>query len=177
MQRFNIALLPSEPAVQKNLVQIAQQYFGPIQDGYMLGESALAHVTLCQFYAFNESSALNVFHTWSGKKEFIIKFNKFHFRAGHAEHAGKWWAEFLVDKDPELLQQQQNCWAHITRAGLTVLTPAATYSPHLTLARIPSADDVIVPTELPPNTCLFRPAAGLANENGVFVKALTSDQI
>jgi hypothetical protein len=174
MARFNIALLLIDAAVRRAFVDLARSDFAAVADGYLLGAGALPHITLCQFHAPSEQAAIDVFHSWEGKKDLDLQIENFRLRKGSPPHSGKLWAEYLVEQHPALLEQQKNCVQHVKQAGLEILTNVTPYSPHLTLARI--ADTVAdVPSPDPPyrHRLAFRPAIGAASENGVFVKELS----
>ena len=176
MARFNIALLPLDAKFQEAIADLAQSHFKVMEDGYLLGKHALAHITLCQFHAPNEQAALNVFHLWPGRRELVLLLKRFNLRKGESEHAGKLWAEILIERNPDLLKQQEVCFQHLTQAGLEVLTPVKDYSPHLTLARIADTAVTVPSPDLPAQRSIaFRPSVGASTENGVFVKALLQE--
>src|ERR1700691_3406644 len=54
LTRFNIALLPSAPALSAECTDLARRYLGQYADGYLLGDQALPHITLCQFSAISK---------------------------------------------------------------------------------------------------------------------------
>lgn len=136
MNRFNIALIPSNPVFQELFARLAQTYFSTIQDEYILGENALAHITLCQFFADTEQAAVNAYSTFVDKAIAHLFIHRFNLRKGEGRHTGKFWAEFLVDREPDLLERQRKCYHHLIENDLRPLTPVETYSPHVTLARI-----------------------------------------
>lgn len=173
MNRFNIALLPIDPEQQKLFIEIAQACFKNIADGYILGTNALAHVTLCQFRAPDENTAISAFRALRYRSKLVLSLDKFHLRKGQEEHEGKYWAEFLMIKSPEIIQEQTACFKHIKDAGLMPLTPVEGYAPHITLARVPSS--AISNPEVYPHSVAVRPAVGLSTENGVFVRALAQN--
>ena len=72
MNRYNIALLPIDPEQQKLFVEIAQAHFKDIAEGYILGTDALAHVTLCQFQAVNESMVISSFRAWRCRSKMVL---------------------------------------------------------------------------------------------------------
>ena len=108
MARFNIALLPIDAAVRRAFVDLARSDFAAVADGYLLGAGALPHITLCQFDASSEQAAIEVFHSWEGKKDLDLQIEKFRLRKGSPPHLGKLWAEFVVEQRPALLEQQKN---------------------------------------------------------------------
>eukprot|EP00756_Hemistasia_phaeocysticola_P055537 Hpha_TRINITY_DN31497_c0_g1::TRINITY_DN31497_c0_g1_i1::g.145309::m.145309 len=172
LPRFNIALLP-DTNVQHQFVQLAQQYFGHVADGYLLGAEALAHVTLGQFRAADEQVALAAFADLKDKGSMSLRLNGFKLR--ETSSGGQLWAEVPIDRDAALLDRQRSCIEHLTARGLDALTPSASYSPHITLARIPDANIKLPGSILdgPEDaTVEFRLAVGHSTEKGVFVKEL-----
>jgi 2'-5' RNA ligase len=174
MPRFNIAAVPTDAGLQGAIADLAQARFGAIEDGYILGAEALAHVTLCQFRATTEEAALDAFKSWRGKRDVSLSVGAFRIRAGTGEHSGKSWAYFSVERAPLLLGLQEDCARRLVELGLEILTPTATYSPHITLARLPGTPTNVVPTPSFPHDgpVSFRPAVGRSTENGVLLGTL-----
>jgi len=174
LARYNIAAVPLDATLQYEIASLAQVQFGAIEDGYILGPRALAHVTLCQFRAATDQVALDAFGAWPGKRDVSLSVGAFRLRAGRDEHAGKSWAYFSVERAPALLGLQEDCARHLVAGGLEVLTPTATYSPHITLARLPGmpASEIATPTFPRDGPVTFRLAVGRSTENGVLLETL-----
>ncbi|HEV3041605.1 MAG TPA: hypothetical protein VHA33_27825 [Candidatus Angelobacter sp.] len=174
MNRFNVALLPIDVIFQFLFVELAS-FFESSAEGYLLGENALAHVTLCQFRTANSEVARSVFNSWTSKRNIDLRMGQFHFRKGREAHAGMVWAEILVEKDPVLLSLQKDCFTHLARFGFEIFTGVETYSPHVTLALLRADSASIEPSiaNLPYQTAIpFRPTVGYSTENGVFIKEI-----
>jgi 2'-5' RNA ligase len=174
MARFNIALLPVEARFQKLFANVAGTYFKPLHSEYILGPHALAHVTLCQFEAPDEAAARALFASCPGQSRQHVQLEDMQIQVGTAEHAGKFWAHFPVEKTTALSEQQRACFEHLSGAGRTVFNPPETYTPHLTLARLLglpliSLQDMALPYADP---ILMRPALGRSTRVGVFVSEL-----
>lgn len=173
MQRFNIALLPLDATLQKSLCELAQAYFSDIQDDYILGEGALAHVTLCQFYASNAQEAVALYHAYDQRRPIELSIERFRSHDGGGSRSKKWWAELLIDKTPNLLERQRVCFECLSDRGIESLNRVATYSPHITLARL-ATKPLRVPSdsEVPQGRAFFEPALGASSETGVLMKVL-----
>jgi 2'-5' RNA ligase len=168
MQRFNIALIPVDENLQLLFQSISQKYFGKHHDQYLLANGALAHVTLCQFYAEDKDGALAAFQSFSAKKNINITIRNYNIRSGRAPHIGFFWTEFVVDKTPTLLQMQAKCFSHLAAMGHESLTAIDTYAPHITLARLGQHMEIRPSEDIPYGVPLaFRPVVGPSTENGV----------
>ncbi|MDR3423801.1 MAG: hypothetical protein P4M13_01810 [Alphaproteobacteria bacterium] len=174
MQRFNLALLPVDESLQPLFREIAQRYFKHCQDGYILADGALAHVTLCQFYAESARVARDVFIGFSGKKNKELLVQDFDVRVGEGKHRGFLWAAYLVEKKASLLSMQSDCFAHLAANGIESLVAVEGYLPHITLARIKPEPENAFRVENAPGKqpIAFRPTVGLSTENGLFVREL-----
>jgi 2'-5' RNA ligase len=174
MQRFNLVLLPTDANLQVLFSRISQSYFGDSQDGYMLADEALAHVTLCQFRAENERAAIDAFLSFADKQNALLAIQQFRIRTGTDEHNGFLWAEYLVERKQTLLEMQKKCHSHLMSRGHQVLTSVESYSPHITLARVPHLQDNVPSIEEIPDkdSIAFRPAVGVSTENGILTQEL-----
>ncbi|MFZ4761980.1 MAG: hypothetical protein ACOYK8_04125 [Alphaproteobacteria bacterium] len=173
-QRFNIALLPVEEQLQSLITNLSIHYFSAIHDDYILGKEGLAHVTLCQFHAASAQEAMAAYQKFLPQPNINLSIEEFRIRPGTLVNSGKFIAEFKIEAQENLLFLQKNCCQHLEAHQLKALTPIASYSPHITMARLnhltteqPSLADL-------PQTqsILFRPALGLSTESGVFVREL-----
>ena len=73
-----------------------------------------------------------------------------------------------------LLDLQEDCAKHLVASGLDILTPTATYSPHITLARLRGmpTSEIATPKFPCDGPVSFRPAVGRSTENGVLLGTL-----
>ena len=173
MQRFNLVLLPEKTELQALFSRLALSYFKDYQDGYILADGALAHVTLCAFRAVREQDARSVFRSFQAERNITLGIEQFHLRAGTDEHQGFFWAEYLMEKKQTLLAMQKNCFHHLASKGCEVLTPVDGYAPHITLARIPFLlSELPSVDEVEGKAISFRPAVGLSTENGLLLREL-----
>jgi len=175
MQRFNLALLPVDgEKFQPLFSSIAQKYFSECADDYILGDGALAHITLCQFDAHSELDARSYFKKWAWGDQLSLSLDSFNRRTGSGEHSGRYWVEFLIQKCDALIILQKQCAAQLAHHSVQNLTPVDGYSPHITLARIDKAFDGIVevPFKAP---ILFRLALGYSTGNGLFQREIVVD--
>lgn len=173
MQRFNIALLPVDPAYAELFARLSRTYFLQINDEYVLGPDALAHVTLCQFKAESSIKARLVYDNFIINErvhDLPVTLEKFHIREGKLVNAGKFIAEYSVIKEPQLENLQIRCADVLQSYGIANLTPVDGYAPHFTLARLSSMPEKIpMPSDLVcPTTLKVRLALGYSTEAGVF---------
>lgn len=177
MERYNIALLPTDSTLQDNIIRISRDYFFDIHDEYILGPDGLPHITLCQFKAINLEDAKAVYNDLlSSEKSNLIDLviEKFNARSGSLANAGKFIAEYQIRPDKDLMALQLRCSKKLAEYRIQSLTPSKTYSPHITLARLtdmpntlPSGKDLDCPLAITGSLSL-----GLSTEEGVFVKEL-----
>ncbi|MBV8938816.1 MAG: hypothetical protein JO089_03120 [Alphaproteobacteria bacterium] len=170
--RFNIALLPEDETFAQRLCGYAQTYLRDAADGYLLGDRALPHVTLCQFRAEDARAAFALFQSWAHPEECIIRLTSFYVRPAHQ---GKLWAGFHVLPTPGLLWLQRRCHLHLQANGLRSLTRARPYMPHVTLGLLSTKPDAPLPkphgiAPLRAVNCI--PGVGISTENGAFVERL-----
>ncbi len=182
MQRYNIALLPTDAGLAEYCVAFAQQNFRAQQDGYLLGNNAVPHVTLCQFHAEEPALAalwpklrvMNAGHLCS------LQFSGVYFSPGRNEHSGMSWAGFAVAVQDELSALQGAVHDAVTGQGLIARTAKGVdYFPHLTLARL---DVLAIPAlqswpdqDFWDQSYGFGLSLGLSDENGVYQQCLQAD--
>lgn len=174
MPRFNIALLPDDMKWRDRFAALSQKHFLHLHDEYILGEAGIAHVTLCQFYADDEVTARDAYHSLKDYSPLELSITAFRIRSGTLVNSGKFIADLAIEKTEGLLQRQKKCAEHIAALGLKALTPIETYSPHITLARLSSqpAIEPMIDTASYGNPISFSPALGLSTEPGVFIRVL-----
>lgn len=177
MQRYNIALLPTDADLQKEIIRISRHYFLKTQDEYILGNEGLPHITLCQFKTDNfeiAKTAYNDFAALGAETTPEITIEKFNARPGKLVNSGKFMVEYKAVLDDHLRALQRRCSDLLSKHGLTNLTPCEGYSPHITLARLsempketPTTQDLPCPFNFSTTLSL-----GLSTEAGIFVKSL-----
>lgn len=175
MNRYNIALIPSQEETQEKLQQLAKSHFADLQDGYLLGDEALAHVTLCQFQAESQEQARNVFLALEVGIDYPLAIKDFHFRKGEEKHEGYVWAEFVIQKSPSLMALQEKCHKHVLEMKCKPLTAVDDYSPHITLARLKNATSQTLLAKTPTapfKEADFEPAIGITADNGELLEEI-----
>ena len=175
LARFNIAAVPMDATLQDVIAKLAQDHFAAIADGYIFVLRVwLTSPCVPKFRATTEQVALAAFTAWQAKRDVSLKVGAFRLRAGRDDHAGKSWAYFSVERAPALLDLQSDCARHLVEAGLEILTPPETYSPHITLARLPGMPTTEIATPMFPYDApvSFRPAVGRSSEYGVLLGTL-----
>jgi len=175
MQRYNIAYMSTDHALNELFVTISRKYFLNLHDEYILGPEGLPHVTLCQFHAPNNDCAITAFKTFTANSDLAITIQKFRLRAGSLANAGKFIADVMVDKSQGLIDKQKECYAHLLQTDIKPLTPSETYSPHITVARLPQLINTPlgIEEEIPTHkTSIFKLVVGASTESGVLVKVL-----
>lgn len=180
-QTYNLALLPDDPALSAVCVAYAQQHFKGVSAGYILDQTSLPHVTLCQFTA--EPGQLP--DLWQeavrhfGRGKIALSFAELYFRQGRAAHDGYLWTGINMLRDSNLVVLQASVYALLRLRGLTPLTLTGdAYIPHLTLARLPG--DAPLPQLSWPDAITgrlhdFRLSLGLSDVNGVYQARLYPD--
>jgi len=173
-QRYNIALLPENPVVTEELAAYAQTHLAPLAEEYLLGEDALAHVTLCQFYAADDATARAVFAGCTALHALTLVNHALCLAPVGGNYAGAFWCNLAVASTSELLAMQRACHAQVAELGGIPLTPPEGYVPHFTLASMREW-----PATLPPPTggmlnqpMRMRPCLGRSSERGVFLARL-----
>lgn len=177
MQRYNIALVPADKNLSQRIVDLSQSFFGHIHDHYILGAEGIPHVTLCQFYAASDEDARAAFNVYVAKfpdaPEIIIE--SFQIRAGALINAGKFIAEYYVEKSHALAALQKECAALLESLGIKNETPCERYAPHFTLARLGApCESVPQLSDIPLGPHAMVPRLGLTSETGVFVRDITN---
>jgi len=133
---FNIALFAESDELISLCTDLACSNLANQADGYLLGEHAWPHVTLCQF-SLNESEISSV---WSQIESiqsdpFKIRFSHIYILAGVMEHAGKRWVGLAVTPSKELMSLQKTIYDKLLALNIQSTTPSSSYFPHLTWAR------------------------------------------
>lgn len=175
MQRYNIALLPTDPAVQEVISELSKKNFGAIHDDYILGPQALAHITICHFRCEDQKDAVRAFKRVPTKTVIKLKLQGFQIRPGTQINPGKYIAEFSAELSDGLRAYREACVSHLSKQGIIVLATEDAYSPHMTLARLSKAPSSAPEIEIPFSGAIaFRPALGCGTESGVFLKEIVT---
>ena len=175
LPRYNIALLPVDSGVNEILTAYAQTHFAVLAEGYLLGDRALPHVTLCQFYAPDDAIAHHVFDGWKEKAfPTAISVQSLYLKSGTDAHAGQYLVGLTVTATPELIDAQYACHTHIAAQGLQTLTPSERFVPHITLASLRREPHTLAAFDIPslPHSFAVTLGLGQANEKGVFLHQL-----
>ena len=168
MIKFIIALLAISPA---KYIQYAQDHFPKVAASYILSDKASPHVTLAQFYgtpADYEIICKKLAQENSiPQPRFIgISFTK------DKNEKGIWWADYAVARDDALMALQNRIDSLLSERHLKLINESRNlYRPHLTLARVVSAQiDLDLNDNIPTST--FTLVIGEADPMGQFVKLL-----
>lgn len=163
--KYIIAMLASNPTWFVNYAQL----FAGQSAGYLLGEHALPHVTLVQFYG-EESDYNAVFELLKAQPVDIQpRITGLNF-GYHTDSPDLLWAALGVARDPQLLALHHKLVDFLEqRAGVEVLTIRRDlYDPHITLAlikgNIPKCQRPIAPL------MKFKLVLGRADRLGQFVE-------
>jgi hypothetical protein len=175
--RFNIALLPCDDAHQQVFARLAQSYFAEPLHDYLLGDHALAHVTLCQFRAPDSKAAGDAFASWIShdnpdRDSALLSIAYFQYKL--RDPYPFYWAELLIQASSALQNLQQRCSDHLRSIAIEVLTQREPFSPHITLAcTADQSVDVNAVTQAAPQEPIpFRLGVGQSSEYGVFIREL-----
>ncbi|HEY9715292.1 MAG TPA: 2'-5' RNA ligase family protein [Chroococcales cyanobacterium] len=172
---YNMALYPDDPELIQTLVTLAAANLTDQADGYLLGEKAWPHVTLCQF----QSEAGNLESIWWKVRSFVVptvRFSQLYVKPGTKRHDGYIWVGLEVRQTPELSQLQKNVFAQLALETVDGLTRPDSYHPHLTLGRCraerPLTISLFPALQFWQREYLFHISIGLSDENGVYQKQL-----
>lgn len=173
MPRYKLALLPQDPQLGADITAYAQRLFLPHSNGYILGEHALPHITLCQFDAKFEQLT----EIWFANNHLLPTFTTLSFFGLQLRHTGDTdddvlWAEISIKREPSIVNAQRQIVASLVERMITLHTlPGEGYHPHITLARIYAnavvRDVSLVPEHMWATPHTFELSVGLCNELGV----------
>ena len=133
---FNIALFAESEELIGICTDLARSNLAGQADGYLLGEDAWPHITLCQF-SLNESQIPSV---WSQIENLQttplkIRFSHIYILPGVMEHTGKRWVGLAVAPHPQLSTLQKTIYDKLLSQNIQSTTAPGIYFPHLTWAR------------------------------------------
>lgn len=176
---FNFALLPESENLSLACLDLAQKNFADKADGYLLGESVLPHITLCQFEWQAELEQLRLL--WRSMQNLDLapvelKFEHLYIKPGTAMHRGKYWIGLAVKLVATLAQLQRSVYEELEKLGIQGKTLPEAYFPHLTLARChytePPHLTFMPPEEFWSDEYGFVLSLGRSDENGVYRERL-----
>ncbi len=179
IKSFNIALFPESEQFISDCIKLAQNNFSAEADGYLLGDNAWPHITLCQF----ESKFTKVEAVWDSlitiqPQSLSIGFDHFYIRPGRDKHINKYWLGIAVTGEEQLTLLQTIIYNKLNELGIEGENIPSNYFPHLTLARCIGNRIPIIST-LPPkefwlSSYIFRLSIGQSSSYGVYSKQLFS---
>ena len=176
-QHFNIALFPMEQKLLDDCVHFAQANLSLAADGYLLGNDAWPHITLCPFV----TDVNHLPKIWSStmdlqKQPLSLRFDHLYIKPGVSEHSGKYWVGLAVEREPRLIELQAEIYVILTDHGIEPLTEPSTYFPHITWAR---CDGMSAPTlrnfldqEFWQRSFSYTMSLGKSDSNGVYRERL-----
>lgn len=175
MPRYTLAFLPQEPQLAGDITAYAQRVFGKLADGHVLGDTALPHMTLCQF----EADFAQLSEIWFATNHLFPSIMPLTFSGLHLRLSGSdddvLWAEISIQRTPELVQGQRGVVAALAERRLTLHTlPGEAYTPHVTLARLKGHATLpaisLTPEHLWSMPHSFELSVGLCGEQGAYME-------
>jgi hypothetical protein len=136
---FNLALVPEEKAFANLCIELAQENCKSQSDGYLLGEEALPHVTVCQF----QSAPAEIERIWSHFADLSeprsLLFRHLYVQYGKEDMLGKLWMGLAVTYEPSVTAFHKECFERLAKIGIDSRNTPDRYFPHLTFARCDAA--------------------------------------
>lgn len=180
---YNLALVPESDSFSRVLVELARVNLTEQASGYMLGEQAIPHVTICQFQAQDkqvdalwnslsaeDSSALQAFMP--------LVFSHIYIKPGKNQHLDKYWVGLAVQWHTAIFTLQNWATCQLAAANIESLTLSHNYFPHLTLARCKPDVPITLHTLPAPDFFAaqqtFVPTIGLSDAMGIYRQTLHS---
>lgn len=136
--RYIIALRPKELAVNETFNKMAF-HLAANAEGYLLGEEALPHVTICHFTPSVSSEIDWPVEVWARipHTPLSIALVGVYCHAGEGKHAGTAWLGLCVKPTPDLKHLHDRVRLALNELPLEVGPPSSQeFFPHLTLARL-----------------------------------------
>jgi len=170
---FNLALISDDESLVRTCIEVAQTNLAQSASEYLLGDSALPHVTLCQFQTTSEKLSV----IWSAVckmhlDRILVRFNHIYISA----HKGKHWVGLSVEGNDELSKLQQTIFETLGELGIAGTTLPQTYFPHLTWAQCDKTKTInisVIPSaEFWQKEYSFRLSLGRSDPNGVYHEVL-----
>lgn len=180
MNYFNIALLPIDAAANAAFVEQAQSIKN-YADGYLLGQEAEPHVTLCQFSTDQELPALQ--SLWEAmtklKAPHTIDIAGIDVWEGLQAHESFDWVVWAIVEDTDLTLLQREIFTLLADSDhyLIPLTHPHRYRPHVTLGRVHEdtvSKDYLQSKLQKPGPFRVKLALGQSSVSGAWQKTLLS---
>lgn len=174
---FNLALIPEDNEFREQCIELAQSNCKQLADGYLLGEEALPHVTVCQFTAA-PGDLPHIWTNFSDLKDELqsILFRHIYIQYGKEDMLGKLWMGLAVTYEPALTELQKRCFERLLKIGIQSGNTPERYFPHLTFARCDATKTPSVQKAPPISLWLtryaFRLTIGESDELGRYHKRL-----
>ncbi len=172
---YKIGLLPDETTAA--LLIDNANLLRPHTNGYLLGDNAMAHITVCQFKAeVDQIEALQ--HALKELPQAMtLKTLDITVRAGTDTHLGFDWIETGIESEPDLWTLQKSVYAILKDNKCDPITDMETYSPHITYGRVASnmGDEYITSRlkDIPTNIATTL-ALGHSTVNGEWIKTIST---
>ncbi len=173
--RFILALIPPKETVAA-FIQAAQMLFASDNDGYLLSETSLPHVTVCQFECDSEQEARAIWQRVDSLniQPIPLRFTGVSFVKGTGLHKEAYWTELSIARNENVMRIHRIASEIVRAQGFHSLNDSGDlYRPHLTLARI-RLPDVISrwPEELLKSAGHFKLALARGDQNGQYLQTL-----
>jgi hypothetical protein len=178
--RYNIALLPVDPAFVVLVERFAQDRYGAVADGYLLGNGSLPHVTLCQF---DTPDAKNLETIFAFVKQVFpepvaFRFPRLYESAYYTRTPPSVNAGLALPYSAVLHEKQRTVADYLAQYGHDNHTQSEKYFPHMTCARIPleryaEQESILPPQDVVETEWLFKPSIGVRGPYGTYPKVLS----
>jgi 2'-5' RNA ligase len=161
MQRFNAVLMPAGDFKDK-AVELAQDNYADIADGYCLSHKVYPHITLCRFEAEDMPMVFV-------DGLFYPKITEFAVCEGEGKHEGYLWVQYSIDKEDWLVALQNSVRDNLGEVKI-LSAQGDNYDPHMTFCRVPSRQKKAIKLlDILPNTKPWIFTIGHSDENGQFL--------
>lgn len=172
--RFNIAACPIDQDDNESLFRLSSNYLLASNGYCLLRGAALPHVTLCQFRAQDNESAVALVRDSIGI-EFDVSISEIYVK--HHVKSDGYWVGFNVLRGAQLIEEQSRIVRSLEGQSIETLTGSRDeYFPHFTVARIllgkVPIDLLLSDKTLLGRTIPCRLKLGVSDENGQFVSIL-----
>lgn len=172
--RYILAFVPSDENIN-TYRQASQKLFSKVQEGYLLLENIIPHITICQF----QCEVPKMETIWNQIEELKIpslipRFVGVGFVKGEGVHESYYWAQIIVARDERIMKPHLAVVKILRSQHLICLNDSEDlYNPHLTLARIRLPDIIERWSDnLTDNPSSFKMVIGEGDDNGQLLKIL-----
>lgn len=173
---FNLALRPKNEQLSQQLVDLAQSNFSDRPAGYLLGNNALPHITICQF----RTKPTNINDIWDrtrGWKDYPLELSFSHlYISQDKKDPNLIWVGLAMKGQSVLSKLQQDVYNMLEGAGIKGTTLPQEYFPHVTWGRVRS--NLPLSLKKLPDLSLYSSAHqfmltfGQSNDIGVYSKQI-----